>query len=415
MSEEENFAGRYNQHFSSDFLMDRGIEFIERSVSSEKPFALMISFPDPHAPNQNRPFYSNMYKDLNFRVPATARMNLKHDPAPPAFNNMGYVDNVSPTDDVDQYFDEYEQRHFIDHMQQYFGMAKCIDFNVGKLLEKLNALGIDDNTIVVYTSDHGGMKLEHGIKNKNFPYETSAGIPFVVKYPDRIPAGKIIETAHSSVDFAPTILSMMGITDPPPDVTFQGIDASQELMSSDMIISNNDQITFSINTGNNPSWAAAIKTGYKLIFSHNDVPWLFDLNRDPDELINFASSSWHQPIFEELREALIGALTRYEVPLGKRSNFIYLDVPACYDRRDVLPVNNGKILFCSDIGTDVPMTRCENQEKIRDHCPVSCKTCCQDSPGKIWVNNAVRRCDSLKDFCSIGRVRRFCPVTCNSC
>jgi len=48
MSEEENFAGRYNQHFSSDFLMDRGIEFIERSVSSEKPFALMISFPDPH-------------------------------------------------------------------------------------------------------------------------------------------------------------------------------------------------------------------------------------------------------------------------------------------------------------------------------------------------------------------------------
>lgn len=48
MSEEANFAGRLNEHFSTDFLMDRGIEFIEGAVSDEKPFALMISFPDPH-------------------------------------------------------------------------------------------------------------------------------------------------------------------------------------------------------------------------------------------------------------------------------------------------------------------------------------------------------------------------------
>jgi hypothetical protein len=258
------------------------------------------------------------------------------------------------------------------------------------------------------------MKLEHGIMNKNYPYETSAGIPFLVKYPDRVPAGKIIDTAHSSVDFAPTILSMMGISQPPPDVNFQGVDASPELMNSDSS-SNVDHITFSFETGNTPHWAAAIKKGYKLIFSYNDVPWLFDLNQDPDEMINFATSTWHQPIFEELRDALIGAFTRFEIPLGKLSNFLFLDVPACNDSLDVLPVQNGKTLFCKDIGINMPMTRCENQEKIREHCPVSCKACCQDSPGKMWVNNSVRTCDSLKDLCGNTKVQQFCPVTCNAC
>jgi hypothetical protein len=76
------------------------------------------------APNQNRPYFRNMYNDLEFSVPETGKMNLKFDPAPPAFNNMDKID-VGP-DDIDQYFDEYEQIFFSGHMRQYYGMVKCI-------------------------------------------------------------------------------------------------------------------------------------------------------------------------------------------------------------------------------------------------------------------------------------------------
>jgi hypothetical protein len=69
-----------------------------------------------------------MYTDLEFSVPETARKNLKYDPAPPAFNTMNFVD-ILP-DNVDEYYNEFEQNFFTNHMQQYYGMAKCIDFNV---------------------------------------------------------------------------------------------------------------------------------------------------------------------------------------------------------------------------------------------------------------------------------------------
>ena len=173
------------------------------------------------------------------------------------------------------------------------------------MLDKLKSLGIeDDSVIVVFTSDHGDMLMEHGRLNKNMQYETSACIPFIVKYPDRVPKGKIVETPYSSVDFALTILSLMGIWQFPAGVNFQGIDGFEELTSNELWDINNKQICFSYETGKSQSWAMAIKHGYKLVIQKNGVPWLFDLNLDPEEMINYTSSSWHADVFKKLRDAM---------------------------------------------------------------------------------------------------------------
>ena len=71
---------------------------------------------------------------------------------------------------------------------------------------------------------------------------------------------------------------------------FQGIDRSEELVNSDMI-SSRDDIVFSMDAGKRPMWAAAIKNGYKLVIGASGIPWLFDLNLDPDETINLIESS----------------------------------------------------------------------------------------------------------------------------
>lgn len=355
-----------------------------------------------------------MYNDLDFDIPKSARQNMKFDPAPPGFAR-NFEDDLPP-DEVDDYFDEYKDRFFTDHMQQYFGMVKCIDYNIGKVLDKLKNLGIEDDTVVVFTSDHGDMLMEHGRLNKNMPYESSAGIPFIVKYPDRVPKGKIIETPYSSVDFAPTILSLMGIRHLPAGVNFQGIDGSEELTSSELRSTNNNQIRFSYQTGKSPDWAMAVKNGYKLVLQKGDVPWLFDLDKDPEEMHNYASSWSHKDIFKELRDAMIPKLKEYKVPLTDVVDYIYLDMPSCVDSNDIMQTKSKKAEFCSDIGDSVPFSRCENQSKVRNHCPSSCNSCaCEDSPGLLWVNLAAKSCDSLSNHCGNRKVQSFCPKTCGTC
>jgi len=415
MDSEGRFQGAYKEHFATDFLMDRGIEFIESAAGKDDPFALVLSIPDPHGPNDNRPYYRNLYEDIHFKVPDSARRNWKFSPAPPGFNSFP-KDEAPPIGEVDEWIEEFENGPFWQrHMRQYYGMVKCIDYNIGKLLRTLKDLDIDDNTMIVFTSDHGDTLMEHGKLNKGRPYEASAGIPFLVRYPDKVPAGKVVETAYSSVDFAPTILGLMGV-EIPATVSFQGVDGSQELTSSQKLTNDQTQIVYSFDTGKTPVWAAAIKAGYKLVISKSDVPWLFDVTLDPEEMHNFIDMSSHSHIVEELRPALIEAMKKYNIPMGIISNFIYLDKPACVDRRDILPINNGKKAFCSDIGVTVNPSKCTAQLKISNHCPYTCKTCCEDSTGLMWYNGGAMRCDSLQNLCDVSvRVRQFCPSTCGEC
>ncbi len=392
--------------------MNRGIDFIESAVDKNEAFALVLSIPDPHGPNDNRPFYRNLYDDVHFKVPESARNNWKFDPAPPGFNSFLQGEGP-PIDDVDAWIEEFEHGPFFqNHMQQYYGMVKCIDYNVGKLLRTLEDKGILDDTIIVFTSDHGDNLMEHGKLNKGRPYETSAGIPFIVRYPEEVPRGKVIETAYSSIDFAPTILNLMNAG----DSSFTGIDGSEELTNSQMVTSDKNQIVFSFDTGNKPIWAAAIKDSYKLVVSKNDFPWLFDLNIDPEEMRNYADSSYHQDIMSELRTAMIKALQDYKVPLTGVTSTIYLDMPKCHDSKSILPMGNGKVAFCRDIGDSINFMKCINQPKIANHCPLSCGAClCEDSPGLLWVNDSARSCRSLGDVCHMDKVRSFCPLTCGTC
>jgi arylsulfatase A-like enzyme len=415
MEGESLFPNAYKEHYATDFLMDRGIEFIESAVDNNDPFALVLSIPDPHGPNENRPYYRNMFNNIEFRIPETARKNWKFNPAPAGFNSYGEGEGP-PVDDVDNWIDEYENGGFWQrHMQQYYGMVKCVDYNIGRLLQTLSDKGIDDNTIIVFTSDHGDQLMEHGKLNKGRPYETSAGIPFLVRYPGTVPAGKVIETAHSSIDFAPTILSLMGV-DYSPDVGFQGVDGSEELTDSRAVSNNENQIVFSFDTGNKPTWAAAIKGGYKLIVQKNGIPWFYDLQLDPEEMTNYIDSSMHAGIVEELRLALVQAIKDYNAPLLEVTNTIYLAKPKCYDSKNVLPLNNGKNAFCRDLGNTLNISKCNNQHKIRTACPFKCGACeCEDTPGLIFVDGSARSCDTLQNVCHEEKVRRFCPATCNTC
>ena len=190
-------------------------------------------------------------------------------------------------------------------MAKYFGMVKCIDDNVGKLIDFLRSEGLLDNTIVVFTSDHGDLRGEHHRHNKGVPLEASAKIPFIISFPQKITKGAVVDNAFSTVDFAPTILELLGVNH---TVNMHGTDYSGVITDPDTQDEAPD-IAFVRSTGleKDGKWIGAFSSRYKLILSAYDDPWLLDLDVDTDELTNFI----HNPEKEEVVKELATALRNY--------------------------------------------------------------------------------------------------------
>jgi arylsulfatase A-like enzyme len=277
--------GATKENFTTDFLTNKAIDFIK--THKNKPFCYMLSIPDPHGPNTVRPPYDTMYENIEFQMPRSAVIPSGRKPiwAPAQLFEMNN-----------------------DMMRKYFGMVKCIDDNVGRILDTLRREKLIDNTIVIFTSDHGDLCFEHNRHDKGNPYEASAKIPFILYYPQKVRAGTRIDKTLSCVDFKPTILSLMEFS---CSGKRDGRDASK-LFTNSRGSSDWDDITFLRGIGqldgtDDNNWIAAVTSRYKLIYHPKDKPWLFDLKKDPDEIINF----YKDPAYNQTVKELAGKLVEY--------------------------------------------------------------------------------------------------------
>ena len=276
--------GADQESFTTDFLADKTLEFINRY--KKEPFCFMVSLPDPHGPDTVRPPYDTMFQDQTYEAPRTFD---KPDENLPSWGKWSGGFNG---------------------MASYHGMVKCIDDNVGKILDGLRSDGLIDNTVVVFTADHGDLRGEHHRQNKGVPYEGSAKIPFVVYFPPKIAAGTVINEALGCVDFLPTIISLMGFQTAGLE---QGRDASS-LFSAGIKPVRWKDVAFIRSTGGNQGWLAAVSDRYKLIYSPVDDPWLFDLEKDPDELTNFFRDPACRETVRELSRAIVDYAKKYNDP-----------------------------------------------------------------------------------------------------
>ena len=284
--------GADEKSFTTDFLADKTADFID--AHKDEPFCFMVSLPDPHGPNAVRPPYDTMFDGMNFEAPRTF---------------------AAPEESVPKWGPKQLKKWPGASMSKYFGMVKCIDDNVGKILEALRRNRLIDNTIIVFTSDHGDMCGEHARENKGVPYETSARVALVLCCPQKVKAGTVVRQALSCVDFPPTILRLMGF-----DATGaeEGRDASA-LFTTGKAPAEWKDIAFMRSTcrpGSPPVWLAAVTSRYKLVFSQNDKPWLFDLEKDPDELVNFFQHPECRETLRSLSKELIAYCETHNDPAG---------------------------------------------------------------------------------------------------
>lgn len=286
--------GADEQSFATDFLTDRTIDFV--TSDADQPFLAVVSYPDPHGPNTVRAPYDKMFDHLRFLPPRTYGRDEMPSP-----KWLGGAKN-----------------HAVfrgEQMSKYFGMVKCIDDNLGRLLEALEHSDKLDSTIIMMTSDHGDLCYEHDRLNKGNPYEGSARVPMLIRCPSRLPSGAVYEQPVGTVDVTPTILGLAGIES---SSDFQGRNLARALRGKPN--EESTKMTFLRNSGTSPQWVCAVDPRYKLVLSVNDRPWLFDSEQDPDELLNF----YGRPGSDEPTRRLARALKQY----GAESGDAYVKHPA---------------------------------------------------------------------------------------
>jgi uncharacterized sulfatase len=260
--------------------------------NNQTPFAIMLSIPDPHPPYTVRKPYDTLYQHLQFEIPRTMEQTLRNDPqAPPKWAHA----NNSTIQDLTRLFTNQNA------LRQYFGMIKCLDDNLGKLFSFIQSYY--NNTLIVFTSDHGGLLGEHSLQNKGKPYKTSAGVPFIVQYPRLIPSRTVIHTPTANIDFLPTILSILNISQHPPHI--HGQDLSLEWIQG----SSSNRTIYLISP--EKDWVAAVDSNYKLVLSTKDQPWLFDLVQDPDEMKNYYKDPLYHTIAIDMRQKLLTHIQQY--------------------------------------------------------------------------------------------------------
>jgi arylsulfatase A-like enzyme len=162
----------------------------------EPPFCLFIAYQAPHPPCAPPPMFQDLYRDQ----PIHHRPNVDQD--------VGY--------DRPEWDADYDLRTFV---ERYYAEISQLDSALGRLLSTVTESNLNDDTIVVFTSDHGEMMGSHGLFSKGVMYEESIQIPLIARHPDG-PQGLRADVLVSSVDFMPTLLDLCGL---PPAPTAEGI------------------------------------------------------------------------------------------------------------------------------------------------------------------------------------------------
>lgn len=289
--DEQDQEHRYDYH-RTDVTTDIAISELELLAGKDKPFMLMMSYQAPHYPEQPAPEYEAMYQGREI----IRRPNCQEiDPFTPTFSPR----SPRPVEN-DPDFQRYG--HSLDeYIRLYNAMCTQIDANVGRLLETLERLGVANNTIVVFTSDHGDMQGSHGLKNKCLPHEESAGIPLIMHVPG-LPGGRVSDALVSGIDMMPTCLELAGL---PPVNTVDGTSMAPYLRGES---ESTQEAVFS----ERGDWCMIVNGGWKLAAERQDdglaPTFMTHLDEDPYELNNRSED----PACTDRRHNLLEALMAWD-------------------------------------------------------------------------------------------------------
>lgn len=288
------------EHHASTWIGDQTVSFLERNRG--RPFFLQVSFPDPHMPFCPPAPYHDMYRLED--VPMPRRRPGELDDKPPHFDAFrhGRVEGFGgrPGPDLSRMTDD-QIREIVAHT---YGMISLIDDNLGRIVASLETLGLLDDTLIVFSTDHGELLGDHWLVGKGpFHYDALIKIPLLWRLPGGRPAGRTVEGLMSNVDVAPTILDYAGL---PPLPDTQGRSMLPLLQGEDEGLGR-DRVLVEFEWRFIPGLRLkTIRTHRHKLTVYAGRPYgeLYDLEDDPDEFVN----RWHDPAYADIRSVLTAQL-----------------------------------------------------------------------------------------------------------
>ncbi|TYA74607.1 sulfatase family protein [Seonamhaeicola marinus] len=340
-------ATKYEGH-STDVIADIALDWLKNKRDKNKPFFLMQHFKAPHDFFEFAPRYKDYLEETNIPEPESLWDNKNNgsigtrgvnntltDTIGSSIGHRNVIRNMGMHMEIDPSIPdpEYKRLAYQEYLRRYLRCVKGVDDNVKRLFDYLEAEGLMDNTIIIYTGDQGFMLGEHDYIDKRWMYEESMRMPFLVRYPKTIKAGSKVDAIVNNTDFAPTIINMGGGETP---------DYMQGSSFKDIIETGNEPEDWKKETyyrywmhmahkHNNPAHFGIRTKDYKLIFfygrdynsernteaqewAHNpasmsffDTPpaWEFyDLRNDPKEMDNKYGDAKYADVIKDLKNRL---------------------------------------------------------------------------------------------------------------
>ena len=329
----------YATNLSTDFALT----WLDAKKTSKQPFLMILQYKAPHRPWEPDIKYETLWDDIEMPYPAT-------------FNDTyeGREKTAGDTEMTMEYFSRRDMKlkrpkdlkkgkesikwdfygakpgeivqpdgmsneegrkwRYQNYIKDYLACVKSVDDNIGRVLNYLKENNLEENTIIVVTSDQGFYLGDHGFFDKRFIYEESLRMPFMVKYPGKIKAGSVNEDIITNIDFAPTLLELAGIS------------TTQKMQGTSFV---------PVLEGNTPKdWQDAMYYHYyEFPFWHHvqphygirtqrytlahfyyniDVWELYDLEKDPSQVNNIYNNPNYAEVTAELKEKLKNLMIKFE-------------------------------------------------------------------------------------------------------
>ncbi|MBA4743621.1 MAG: sulfatase [Muricauda sp.] len=345
--------------YATDLITDKSLEWLKQREGNQKPFYLMVHHKAPHrnwmpalrhlnvydsitfplpdtyfpefenqraAAEQQQTIYKDMYEGHDLKMSdGYGSTDLAHNPWTTDFDRMtpeqrdiwdeAYLPKNNAFYEANLHGKELAEWKGQRYLHEYLATVKSVDEGIGKILDYLEATELDENTLVVYTSDQGFYLGEHGWFDKRFMYEESMKMPLLMQLPGVIEPGTNIDALVQNLDFAPTFLDLAGGQEYAANMqgeSFKGLLEGAEDEFKDAVYYH----YYDFPAFHMVKRHYGVRTDrYKLIHFYDDIDeWEFyDLEEDPKELHNAINDEKYRGVIASMHKKLDSLQTYYKV------------------------------------------------------------------------------------------------------
>ena len=328
--------------YTTEIITDLALDWLKNQRDKSKPFFLMYQHKAPHRNWLPGPKYLDHYKDVTLPEPETLFDDYSGRTKPARENQMSIADHLTDDDlkltpprglnpeQLETFVKAYEQENaelkaanlqgkertkwnYQRYAKDYLRCVDAVDDNVGRVLDYLDESGLAENTVVFYTSDQGWYLGEHGWYDKRWMYEESFRTPLLVRWPGKVQPGSVTSDMAMNLDFAETFLDLAGLQVPADMQGRSLVPVLQGKTPADW----RKSVYYRYYEFPQPHYVhphLGIRTErYKLIHFDTIDAWeLFDLKKDPHELVSIYDDPANAKLVEDLKKQLADLKQQYQ-------------------------------------------------------------------------------------------------------